>query len=157
MHVYVFIHGTSDLFSLLDTYFVMLILPSFITIYIYMLRSNQYVTIVSDKSNSILLNNNSRTNHSSSTWLYIYLSCGSDQHFLNRGLLPITAQKKFGYLKFLQRRKWDQAHAWNPIHNVISGNRESYFLVSGIVCSDSGVTDNDKKLVLSLFQTYIRR
>ena len=66
----------------------------------------------------------------SSTWLYIYLSCGSDQHFLNRGLLPTTTQKKFGYLKFLQRRKWDQAHAWNPIHNVISGNRESYFLVS---------------------------
>jgi hypothetical protein len=49
---------------------------------------------------------------------------------INRGLLPTTAQKKFGYLKFLQRRKWDQAHAWNPIHNVISGNRESYFLVS---------------------------
>lgn len=45
-------------------------------------------------------------------------------------LLPTTAQKKFGYLKFLQRRKRNQAHAWNPIHNVISGNRESYFLVS---------------------------
>lgn len=71
--------------------------------------------------------------HSSSTclYIYIYLSCGFDQYFLDRGLLPTTAQKKkIGYLKFLQKRNWDQAHAWNPIHTVISGNRDSCFRVS---------------------------